>query len=228
MKNRIPDLEQRIIYENNELLIVDKPFDIPSTGRTLEDDDSVQFWLQQRHGGMIWAVHQLDADTTGLNIFVKQRHLVQLYKGYLSQADSVKSYLTIVHGKPEWQEWDEYSKIGYIDQQSLGVCEHGKTAHSHFVVIDHTAEFSLVKVRIFTGRTHQIRIHLSHLGHPVVGEEWYCKPPCKLHRRQALHAWKLLLNSTPPQKFIAPPLTDFKELAARLGLKLPTTPAPKK
>ncbi|MCF6176275.1 MAG: RluA family pseudouridine synthase [Victivallaceae bacterium] len=216
MENRIPDLDKKIIYEDNDLLIVDKPFDIPTSGKTLADDDSVQFWLQQRHGSMIWAVHQLDADTTGLNIFVKKRHLVQLYKGYLSQPDSVKYYLAIVHGKPKWHELDEYSKIGYIDSQSLGVCDHGKTAHSHFEVIDYTDDFSLMKVRIFSGRTHQIRIHLSHLGHPLVGEEWYCNPPCKLHRRQALHAWQILLNSNPPQHFIAPPSDDFTELAGRL------------
>ena len=219
MKSRIPDLDQRIIYEDDKLLILNKPFDIPTSGKNLADDDCVQFWLQQRHGEMIWAVHQLDADTTGLNIFVKQRQLVKIYKDYLSQVDSVKYYLAIVHGKPHWHEIDEQAKIGYIDSRSLGVCDLGKTAHSHFEVIEYTADFSLIKARIFTGRTHQIRIHLSHLGHPLVGEEWYCNPPCKLHRRQALHAWKILLNSTPPQCFKAPPPNDFTELARKLGLK---------
>jgi len=218
MKNRIPDLAERIIYEDDDLLIIDKPFDIPSTGKNLEDDDCVQFWLQQRHGSMIWAVHQLDADTTGLNIFVKKSKLVQVYKAYLSHPDSVKYYLAIVHGKPEWNEINEKSKIGYIDQRSLGVNEHGKTAHSHFEVIAHSDNFSLIKARIFTGRTHQIRIHLSHLGHPLVGEEWYCNPPCTIHRRQALHAWQIVLNSTPQQRYIAPPPNDFTELAIKLGI----------
>jgi 23S rRNA-/tRNA-specific pseudouridylate synthase len=247
--NCILDLDKRIIYEDSDLLIVDKPFNIPSTGKTLSDDDSVQFWLQKRHGGMIWAVHQLDADTTGLNIFVKHKRLVQVYKAYLSQPDSIKYYLAIVHGKPQWHEIDEKSNIGYVDQRSLGVCDHGKPAHSHFEVIDskhncinnrniksehyaqnaqkdipnknalvHTEKFSLIKARIFTGRTHQIRIHLSHLGYPLVGEEWYCQPPCTLHRRQALHAWQILLNSDPPQRFIASPPSDFTELAGKLGL----------
>ena len=220
MINRIPDLDKRIIYEDSGLLIIDKPFDISSTGKTLDDDDCVQFCLMQRHGGMVWAVHQLDADTTGLNIFVKEKKLVQEYKNYLGQPDSLKCYLAIVHGVPKWHTIDEESKIGYIDERSLGVSDNGKSAHSHFELIDHSEKFSLIKVRIFTGRTHQIRIHLSHLGHPVVGEEWYCEPPCTIHRRQALHAWQILLSSDPPQRFIAPPPPDFTELADKLGLKI--------
>ena len=88
-KNRIPDLDKRIIYENSDLLIVDKPFDIPTSGKTLSDDDCVQFWLQKRHGGMVWAVHQLDADTTGLNIFVKHclHHIFLIFKLLLQPHD---------------------------------------------------------------------------------------------------------------------------------------------
>lgn len=216
MTSRIPDLENRIIYEDRDLLIFDKPFDIPTSGKTLHDDDCVQFWLQKRKGGMIWAVHQLDADTTGVNIFVKEKRLVQLYKEYLGDADSAKYYLAIVHGIPTWHEIDENSKIGCVTPGNLGVCEHGRSAQSHFEVIAHSANFSLVKVRIFTGRTHQIRIHLSHLGHPLVGEEWYCNPPCRLHPRQALHAWQILLNKVPTQSFTAPIPEDFKDLAHKL------------
>jgi 23S rRNA pseudouridine1911/1915/1917 synthase len=218
--NRIPDLDKRIIFENDDLLIIDKPFDIPTTGKTLTDDDSVQFWVNQREGRMVWAVHQLDADTTGVNIFVKHKKLVKIYKEYLSLADSSKYYLAIVHGNPVWNEIEEKSNIGYIDKRSLGVSDQGKSAHSHFCVIDRSENFSLIQARIFTGRTHQIRIHLSHLGHPLVGEEWYCKPPCKLHIRQALHAWKVFLNSDPKQSFIASPPVDFMNLADKLGLHI--------
>jgi len=216
MKNPIPDLERRIIYEDPGLLIFDKPYDIPTSGKTLDDDDCIQFWLNKRQGEMTWAVHQLDADTTGLNIFVKEKRLVKIYKEYLSQPLSVKQYLAIVHGKPEWTEIDETSRIGFIDDKSLGVCENGKSAHTHFKVLNSSGEFSMIRARITTGRTHQIRIHLSHLGHPLVGEEWYCHPPCKLHKRQALHAWQIVLDSIPPQRYTAPLPDDFKELADKL------------
>lgn len=60
--NQVPDLEARIIYQGEGLLVVNKPYDIPTSGRTLEDDDALQYWLMQRQGDKVWAVHQLDAD----------------------------------------------------------------------------------------------------------------------------------------------------------------------
>lgn len=218
--NRIPDLEERIIFESDELLVLNKPFDIPTSGKTLSDDDSVQYWLQQRQGRMIWALHQLDADTTGVNIFVKNKKLVKIYKDLLTLPTSCKEYLVIIHGTPEWNIIEERSKIGYIDEKSLGVSNSGKSAHSVFEVIYRGDKYTLIKARIFTGRTHQIRIHLTHLGHPLVGEEWYCKPPCTLHIRQALHAWKLTFDSTPIQSFIAPLPKDFFDLAKKLAIPL--------
>ena len=82
---------------------------------------------------------------------------------------------------------------------------------------DRNKNHSLVKVNIFTGRTHQIRIHLSHLGHPVVGDEWYCKPACKQHLRQALHCHKIHLTQT-GETFTAPLPKDLEKLSKKLKL----------
>lgn len=221
MQNRIPDLEERILHEDDELLVVDKPYGIPTAGRTLEDDDGVQFWVIRRAGTMVWVVNQLDADTTGVNLFVKEKRLVQRYMDLLLRPDTEKIYLAVVHGEPEWDEIDVRSPIGKVDGRSLGVCAEGRSAHSHFEVVDRSDGFSLMKARIFTGRTHQIRIHLSHTGHPVVGDDWYCNPPCMVHHRQALHAWKLLLGCGPRNRLAAPLPNDFRELAVRVGLDCP-------
>ena len=219
MSPRIPDLEHRIIFEDQQCLIVDKPFDIPSTGKSLEDDDCLQFYLMQRQKAMIWAVHQLDADTTGVNIFVKEKKAVSTYKKWLESPNTSKEYLAIVHGSPEWDSIEERSPIGTIEKGNLGVTDEGKSAHSHFEVMSRQGTFCLIKVRIYTGRTHQIRIHLMHLGHPLVGEEWYCSPPCTLHPRQALHAWKVFLDSNPQQTFVAPLPSDLELLMLRVGLE---------
>lgn len=213
------DLESRILYEKSGLLVINKPHDIPTSGKSLDDDDALQFWLMQRHGGMVWAVHQLDADTTGVNLFVTKKKLVAIYQKALADSASEKRYLAIVHGIPQWSEVICREPIGKVDDRSMGISAQGKSAESSFRLLSKSNEFSLIEAHIKTGRTHQIRIHLSHLGLPLVGEEWYRNPPCLAHPRQALHACEIRLNST-EQVFQAPLAEDFIELADRLALSL--------
>ena len=213
----IIDLEQRIIHEKDGLLVINKPYDLPSTGRKLDDDDCLQYWLIQRHGGMVWAVHQLDADTSGVNIFVTEKKLVKYYKKMLEKTQADKQYLAIVHGIPNWKKCEERGRIGKIDSRNLGIHPEGKAAHSKFEVLGSAKDCSLIRVRIFTGRTHQIRIHLSHLSHPLVGEEWYREPACTLHKRQALHCLKIHLPQT-GETFTAPLAEDLNQLAQSQAL----------
>lgn len=220
MESPIPDLEQRILLEENDLLIVDKPHNIPTSGKSLDDHDALQYWLMQRHGGMVWAVHQLDADTTGVNLFVTKKKKVRLYQRALASRFSTKVYLAIVHGKPSWQSFECREPIGYVDERSLGVAAGGKSAHSVFRVIDSSGRYSLLEIQITTGRTHQIRIHLSHVGFPLVGEEWYRTPACTKHPRQALHAAKVVLLEPVRQEFVAPFAKDLKELCERCSLHI--------
>jgi 23S rRNA pseudouridine1911/1915/1917 synthase len=215
----IPDLEERIIYEDNNLLVVNKPYDTPSTGQSLQDHDCLQFWLMKRQGCMVWAIHQLDADTTGVNIFVKEKRLVPIYKESLEKTNSNKEYLAIIHGSPSWDSHDEFGPIGKINERELGVTPSGKIAHSKFTIQSRTQKYALVRVNIYTGRTHQIRIHLSHLGHPVIGDDWYCKPRCNLHLRQALHCQSIDLHKT-GELFTAPLPGDLKGLLKDLSLEI--------
>jgi 23S rRNA-/tRNA-specific pseudouridylate synthase len=213
------DIETRILFEKDGLLVIDKPYNIPSTGHSLEDSDCVQFWLMKRQGGMVWAIHQLDADTTGVNIFVTKKELVPIYKEALELNNSTKEYLAITHGTPSWNEHDEFSPIGSIGENSLGVHPNGKPAHSKFTVLDRNKKYSLIRVNIYSGRTHQIRIHLSHIGHPLVGEEWYKNPACKQHFRQALHCHKIMLNQK-GEVFTSPIPNDLKILFRNLMLNM--------
>ena len=219
-----PDLEERILFEEKGLLVVNKPPDLPSTGRSLEDPDCLQFWLMRRHEGMVWAVHQLDADTSGINVFTTEKRLVSQLQKRMRSPEGRKTYLALVHGSPTWTRREVEAPIGFIDSRSLGITEQGKSASSHFRVLHHTPEHALIEANILTGRTHQIRIHLASLGHPLIGEEWYRDPPCAEHPRQALHAWKLDLAAGPgPRSFVAPLAPDLCELAAKMKLSLPST-----
>lgn len=188
------ELDARIVLERDGLLVLNKPPGMPTSGRRLSDDDCLQFWLMKRRGGMVWVVHQLDADTSGVNLFVTEKHLVKHYHQRLGRPETHKEYLALVHGCPVWDEQLVQAPIGKVDERSLGVTPDGLSAWSSFRVLGRGPSSALVLATIRTGRTHQIRIHLSHLGHPVLGEEWYRDPPCSRHPRQALHAWRLTME----------------------------------
>lgn len=218
MDNPIKDIDNRILFEEDGVLVFNKPHDIPTSGRSLDDDDAVQYWLMKKYGTMVWAVHQLDADTSGVNIFVMQKKLVGRYQKALADPKAAKRYLAVVHGEPSTDQFDCTEPIGYLDERSLGVTPNGKSAASSFRVIERKCGYSLVEARIFTGRTHQIRIHLAHLGFSLVGEEWYGKQPCMEHSRQALHAYETVLNN-PVCRFTAPLAEDLQDLCRCLGFE---------
>jgi len=200
------DLAQRILLDEDGVVVVDKPFDLPSTGRQLDDPDSLQYALIERHGAMVWAVHQLDADTTGVNVFVTQRPLVKRWQSRLRFPAAEKTYLAVVHGRVAGAEFLVDADID------------GRSAITRVHRIDQTDAASLVRVVIETGRTHQIRIHLQRVGHPLLGERWYRQPRCTRHPRQALHARSI---SLPHTTLTAPIPADLRALVERLGLALP-------
>ena len=205
------ELEHRILFERDGLIAVDKPWGLPSTGRHLQDRDCLQFALMQRHAEMVWAVHQLDADTTGINLFVRTKALVPHWQQRMRYPSGTKTYLAIVHGRAEFDERRIDAPIGVVTEQpvrQLGIRADGQRAVSEVHVLGRGDESSLLRVRIETGRTHQIRIHLSSIGHPLFGEDWYREPRCVAHQRQALHAWRLEFADEDEPRVIECPLPD--------------------
>ncbi|QDV06066.1 Ribosomal large subunit pseudouridine synthase A [Planctomycetes bacterium Poly30] len=211
-------LEERILLERDGILAVDKCPDLPTSGRTLDDEDCLQFALMQRHGGRVWAVHQLDADTSGVNLFTTRKELVERLKQGMADSAARKSYLAVVHGEPEWESFLCERPVGHVAEGRLGVTAAGRHARSRFEVLARAGGFAALRADIATGRTHQIRIHLSSLGHSLVGEEWYRHELCSLHPRQALHARKLTLPEPLPLELEAPWPDDLRALLDRLGL----------
>ncbi|MDQ8182639.1 RNA pseudouridine synthase [Pelagicoccus sp. SDUM812005] len=223
---RTLDIAPLILAQRGDLIALNKPYDWPTTGRSLQDDDCVQYHMMQHFGQMVWAVHQLDADTSGLCLFSLDKQLVTDLQAIWRDPAMRKDYLCIVKGEPAWDRIDEESPIGKVDERSLGVTPDGKPAHTRFHLLQRNNGYALLQAQLFTGRTHQIRIHLSHLGHPLLGEEWYTAPPCTLHPRQALHATRIHFPDTAPldtKEFSAPLANDLQQLMQRLGLSLPQT-----
>lgn len=224
-----------VVYEDADLLIVDKPAGLvvhPSRGHfagTL--CNFVAHYLestgQRAHPH---PVNRLDKDTSGLLAFAKHAHAQNLLQEQLHSASFERTYLAICTGalapasatirQPVARLRDEYG--------SFGVCETGKPAITHYQVLGYLGEredeaaegsLSLLELCLETGRTHQIRVHLSHLGHPLLGDDAYGSPSA-LIGRCALHSWKLSLTHPATRKrlsFTAPPPADLASLVdARL------------
>ena len=207
-----------ILFEQDRWIVINKPSGIPSTGRDLDDPNCAQALLIARERRMVWAVHQLDAQTSGVNIFVTRKSKVATAADRLSRG--VKHYLAFCHGVPPFRKKRLESPMGWIPQlRRQGITPQGKVAISEMTCLDANVDTnaSLLRVSIQTGRTHQIRVHAASLGLPLLGEGLYATPKCQRHSRHALHAAKITLRDG--TIFSAPLPEDLRQLAERLRLR---------
>ena len=208
-------IETRILLDDNGLIVVDKPAGVSSTGRTLTDPDCIQSLLMRHYRRTrIWAVHQLDKETSGLNLFVKRKALVAHWAKALR--DGEKIYYAYVHGRLGDDSVLVNAPLGYCARRKRhAVISAGKQAISHIVCLKKFERATKVAVRIDTGRTHQVRLHLEHLGHPVLGDSRYgCEASAKAHNRTALHAQKLTFDGG--LSLISDEPEDLLDLESRL------------
>ncbi|WP_422927574.1 RluA family pseudouridine synthase [Singulisphaera sp. PoT] len=225
----------KILHEDRYVLIVDKPpgvLTLPTQER--ESDTLIERagrYLTIRHGRRnpyIGVVHRLDKDTSGALALARSPDAVRAFQSLFRKHDIERQYLTVVEGVPERLEGtvDLPMMEGRVDMRR-GVERRpgmGKVAVTHYRVIERFGPVaSLVACWLETGRTHQIRIHMSEIGHPVVGDKVYrprTRPRCKAQfHRQALHAQTLGFVHPLTEKSIhveAPLPADFSALIVDL------------
>lgn len=182
-----------IAYEDDYMLVIDKPAGmlvhptVNERGFTLYDYVS-NYYVRQGITADIHPVSRLDRNTSGLVIFAKEP-IVQFW---LSQQQMGKAYLAIVTGKLPIDEGIIEAPIARKEGSIIERCvdyDKGKYAKTAYKLL-HTAKVgSLVELKLFTGRTHQIRVHMAHLGCPLYNDNLYGKPGPQ--SRHALHAYKL-------------------------------------
>ncbi len=215
-----------VLLDTEGLLAIDKPYDLPSTGHNLEDPDCLQYSVIEHTGAMAWAVHQLDADTTGVNLFVRRKELVPHWKERMAFPTGRKTYLAIVHGCVEFETKRIEDPIGVVSSdpvRQLGIHPEGRHAATNLRLLEHGPKSSLLEVQIETGRTHQIRIHLASIGHPLFGEDWYAPDRPREHHRQALHAWRVdFSDNQMPNRIQSDVPCDLADLIRHLGMRGPT------
>src|SRR6185369_4544540 len=173
---RLLDLD--LIYEDASLLVVDKASGIAVHGGSGVSHGVIESLRAARpEAKMLELAHRLDRDTSGLLVVAKKRSaLVELHR-MLREGEVEKIYVAVVKGVPAKKEFDIREALHkYVNakgERRVAVKEGGMEAFTKVKVLGSSGELSLLQLRLMTGRTHQIRVHLAHAGHPVLGDDKY-------------------------------------------------------
>ena len=195
------DLNIQVIYEDDDLLIVDKPpFMVvhPTKSHSMGTlaNGVIHHFRSNNDNSIVRLVSRLDRDTSGLIMIAKNQFSHMNLAKSMEKNLIKKSYLAIIHGNLENQEGTIDLPIGRPTDETIKrvVLEEGQRSITHYKVIESYKEGALVELLLETGRTHQIRVHLSHVGCPIYGEQLYSDfNDEELISRQALHAYALSL-----------------------------------
>ena len=188
----------RIIYEDEDILVVDKPAGLPMHPSMKNYHYSlanglVWYYQQQKEAFIFRCANRLDRDTSGLTVVAKHMLSANILSGMGYRHEIEREYLAIVRGNvfpPSGTIDAPLSRMeGSIIERKVDF-EHGERALTHYRVVEEKNGHSLVSLRLETGRTHQIRIHLKYLGFPLVGDYLY-NPDMEYISRQALHSCRL-------------------------------------
>lgn len=188
--------EVEILYEDDHLLIVQKPAGMKTHPNHPEQTDTlanaIAFYLQSK-GELraIQHIHRLDKDTSGVILFAKHALIGAMLDRMLEERKIKRTYSALVHGIIKQRKGTIDAPIGRDRHHPTKrrVSPNGQKAVTHYEVVEKGKGQTLVKCQLATGRTHQIRVHLSHLGFPIVGDPLYGKKEDK--GRLALHAERL-------------------------------------
>jgi 23S rRNA pseudouridine1911/1915/1917 synthase len=190
-----------IAYEDAELIVVEKPAGVVVHPAGPHHDGTLSQALAGHGaaGGEPWRpgiVHRLDKDTSGLLVVAKSEEAHRRLKAALAARQIVREYLALVEGHPPARSGTIDAPLGRDRRARTRMSidtDKPRAARTHFVLEDALPAAALLRVRLETGRTHQIRVHFEAIGHPVCGDREYGTPGLYGLRRQFLHAARLEL-----------------------------------
>ena len=229
------ELPLDVVYEDADLLVINKPPGVvvhPAPGHA--GGTLVNALLH--HCGDLGGVggverpgivHRLDKDTSGLLVVAKHDAAHLALAAQFQTGDVGRCYLALVHGRPARAQGTIETTIGRhpVDRKRMAANPpRGKPAISHYEVVENQGGITLMRVRLGTGRTHQIRVHLAHLGLPIIGDPVYGsrardRAVPGVPARQMLHAAELAFDHPADGRrlvFQRPPPADMTDLMARL------------
>jgi len=227
-------IELDIIHADDDLLVLNKPAGLvvhPAAGNPDGTLQNALLHFDDRLHALPRAgiVHRLDKDTSGVMVVARSLRAHTSLVVQLQARTMSRIYVAVVLGEIT-QDGSVDAPIGRHprDRKRMAVVPSGRPAVSHYRVLEHLGGVTLVEVSLESGRTHQIRVHMAHIGHPLVGDPVYGRPPragqglldtaldaVRLFPRQALHAQRLRLDHPAtgrPAEFEAPLAADLARL----------------
>ena len=226
------DIPLDILYEDADVIVVNKPQGMvvhPAPGHTSGTlVNALMFHCKEELSGINGEkrpgiVHRIDKDTSGVLMIAKNDAAHQSLAEQLAEHSITRKYNAIVFNGFQEEEGTVDQPIGRnpLDRKKMAITQkHSRRAVTHYRVLERLGNFTLIEAQLETGRTHQIRVHLTHIGHPLLGDTVYGPKKQPFHLNgQALHA--CVLGFVHPRtgqymEFEAPLPESFQKLLARL------------
>lgn len=214
----IPDIKLEVIYEDDDCAVISKPVGLLSHSKgAYNPEATVESWLKSRLKGITGdragIVHRLDRATSGVMIVAKTPDALSWLQKQFSQRKVKKNYVAVVEGELKQVEAviDMPIERNPKKPQTFRVGSNGKSAVTKYKVLETGNNCSFLELKPETGRTHQLRVHLNQIGHPIVGDMFYGG---KTADRLYLHALKLeiTLPNKERETFTVPAPNEFKRL----------------
>lgn len=206
-----------IVYEDEDILVINKPKNMLTHPTNKETTGTLVNALLYKYGyeglsdinGVMrpGIVHRLDRNTSGLLMVAKNNKSHEFLTEQIKTKSAKRQYLAIVQGilEPETGTVNEPIGRNPAKPEKMAVIENGKPSVTHYKVLEYFNGYTFIELTLETGRTHQIRVHMNHIGHPIVNDSLYNKMPFKVKTtEQVLQAYKL--------KFAAMKNNDIIEL----------------
>ncbi|MGF3102010.1 RluA family pseudouridine synthase [Rossellomorea sp. DUT-2] len=185
-----------VLFEDDHLIVINKPAGIDTHPNHPKETDSLANLVAFHYQALgkscrVLHIHRLDHDTSGAIIFAKHPLSKAILDRLLTERQIKRTYHALVHGRLKQKKGTISEPIGRDRHHNTRrrVSPSGQNAVTHYKVLEYKNPYTLVEVELATGRTHQIRVHMSHIGHPLVGDILYGGKP--IYKRQALHAARI-------------------------------------